>query len=150
ACKNYDGDVQSDAIAQGFGSLGLMTSMLMTADGQTVEAEAAHGTVTRHYRRWLKGETTSTNPIASIFAWTGGLKQRARLDDTPRVAQFAQTLESVVIETVRSGRMTKDLASLVGPDQPWLDTEGFMDALDQALAERMASTATEAIEHKAD
>ena len=149
ACKNYDGDVQSDAIAQGFGSLGLMTSMLMTADGQTVEAEAAHGTVTRHYRRWLKGETTSTNPIASIFAWTGGLKQRARLDDTPKVAWFAQSLESVVIETVRSGRMTKDLATLVGPDQPWLDTEGFMDALDHALAERMASAASETTESKA-
>ena len=134
ACKNYDGDVQSDSVAQGFGSLGLMTSVLMTPDGQTVEAEAAHGTVTRHYRRWQKGEKTSTNPIASIFAWTGGLKHRADLDNTPEVKHFAETLEKVIVDTVEGGKMTKDLAMLIGPDQPWLDTEGFMDALDEALA----------------
>lgn len=134
ACKNYDGDVQSDSVAQGFGSLGLMTSVLMTPDGQTVEAEAAHGTVTRHYRRWQKGEKTSTNPIASIFAWTGGLKHRAELDNTPEVKHFAETLEKVIVDTVEGGKMTKDLAMLIGPDQPWLDTEGFMDALDEALA----------------
>ena len=128
ACKNYDGDVQSDSVAQGFGSLGLMTSVLMTPDGQTVEAEAAHGTVTRHYRRWLKGEKTSTNPIASIFAWTGGLKHRADLDGTPEVRHFAETLEKVIVDTVEGGQMTKDLAMLVGPDQAWLDTEGFMNA----------------------
>ncbi|MCH4161191.1 MAG: NADP-dependent isocitrate dehydrogenase [Bifidobacterium sp.] len=133
ACKNYDGDVQSDTVAQGFGSLGLMTSVLMTPDGQTVEAEAAHGTVTRHYRRWQKGEKTSTNPIASIYAWTGGLKHRAKLDNTPEVAHFAESLEQVIIATVESGSMTKDLASLVGPDQQWLDTEGFMNALDENL-----------------
>ncbi len=133
ACKNYDGDVQSDSVAQGFGSLGLMTSVLMTPDGQTVEAEAAHGTVTRHYRRWQAGETTSTNPIASIFAWTGGLKHRAKLDDTPDVARFAQILEHTIIATVESGSMTRDLARLVGPDTPWLDTTGFMDALAQNL-----------------
>lgn len=133
ACKNYDGDVQSDTVAQGFGSLGLMTSVLMTPDGQTVEAEAAHGTVTRHYRRWQKGEKTSTNPIASIYAWTGGLKHRAKLDNTPEVARFAESLEQVIIATVESGSMTKDLASLVGPDQQWLDTEGFMNALDENL-----------------
>lgn len=138
ACKNYDGDVQSDSVAQGFGSLGLMTSVLMTPDGQTVEAEAAHGTVTRHYRRWEKGETTSTNPIASIYAWTGGLKHRAKLDETPEVADFAETLEQVVIDTVESGSMTKDLAMLVGPDQSWLDTEGFMNALDEGLNRRLA------------
>ena len=138
ACKNYDGDVQSDSVAQGFGSLGLMTSVLMTPDGQTVEAEAAHGTVTRHYRRWLKGEKTSTNPIASIFAWTGGLKHRAKLDNTPEVAHFAETLEHVIVHTVESGRMTKDLAMLVGPDQPWLDTQGFMDALDEELSRALA------------
>lgn len=137
ACKNYDGDVQSDSIAQGFGSLGLMTSVLMTPDGQTVEAEAAHGTVTRHYRRWLKGEKTSTNPIASIYAWTGGLKQRAKLDETPEVADFAETLERVIIKTVESGKMTKDLAMLIGPDQAWLDTEGFMDALDEGLQKEL-------------
>ncbi|RBP98286.1 isocitrate dehydrogenase (NADP(+)) [Bifidobacterium aemilianum] len=139
ACKNYDGDVQSDFIAQGFGSLGLMTSVLMTADGRTMETEAAHGTVTRHYRQWLKGEKTSTNPIASIFAWTGGLGQRAKLDGNLELASFARTLEDVVIGTVSSGSMTKDLATLIGPDQAWLDTEGFMDALvaglDQALAQ---------------
>lgn len=133
ACKNYDGDVQSDSVAQGFGSLGLMTSVLMTPDGQTVEAEAAHGTVTRHYRRWQKGETTSTNPIASIYAWTGGLKHRAKLDGTPQIADFAETLEQVVIDTVARGSMTKDLAMLVGPDQTWLDTESFMNALDEEL-----------------
>ena len=115
ACKNYDGDVQSDSVAQGFGSLGLMTSVLMTPDGQTVEAEAAHGTVTRHYRRWQKGEKTSTNPIASIFAWTGGLKHRADLDNTPEVKYFAETLEKVIVSTVEGGQMTKDLAMLVGP-----------------------------------
>ncbi|WP_337647492.1 NADP-dependent isocitrate dehydrogenase [Bifidobacterium pullorum] len=137
ACKNYDGDVQSDTVAQGFGSLGLMTSVLMTPDGQTVEAEAAHGTVTRHYRRWQQGEKTSTNPIASIYAWTGGLKHRAKLDGTPEVEHFAKTLEQVIISTVESGRMTKDLAMLIGPDQPWLDTDGFMDALDEELAKAL-------------
>lgn len=137
ACKNYDGDVQSDTVAQGFGSLGLMTSVLMTPDGQTVEAEAAHGTVTRHYRRWQKGEKTSTNPIASIYAWTGGLRHRAKLDGTPEVAHFADTLEKTIIETVESGVMTKDLAMLIGPDQPWQDTEGFMNALDEGLARRL-------------
>ena len=138
ACKNYDGDVQSDSVAQGFGSLGLMTSVLMTADGRTVEAEAAHGTVTRHYRRWVKGEETSTNPIASIYAWTGGLRQRAKMDRTPEVERFAQTLEDVVIRTVESGKMTKDLAALVGPTQTWLNTEDFMDALAQGLAVRIS------------
>ena len=138
ACKNYDGDVQSDSVAQGFGSLGLMTSVLMTADGRTVEAEAAHGTVTRHYRRWVKGEETSTNPIASIYAWTGGLRQRAKMDGTPDVERFAQTLEDVVIRTVESGKMTKDLAALVGPTQTWLNTEDFMDALAQGLAVRIS------------
>ena len=140
ACKNYDGDVQSDTVAQGFGSLGLMTSVLMTPDGQTVEAEAAHGTVTRHYRRWQKGEKTSTNPIASIYAWTGGLKHRAKLDGTPAVADFAETLEQTIISTVEGGQMTKDLAMLIATDHEWLDTEGFMDALDtnlrRALQER--------------
>mgnify|MGYP001454319354 CR=1 FL=1 len=138
ACKNYDGDVQSDSVAQGFGSLGLMTSVLMTPDGQTVEAEGAHGTVTRHYRRWQKGEKTSTNPIASIFAWTGGLKHRADLDGTPEVRHFAKTLEKVIVDTVEGGQMTKDLAMLVGPDQAWLDTEGFMNALDENLAKALA------------
>jgi isocitrate dehydrogenase len=138
ACKNYDGDVQSDTVAQGFGSLGLMTSVLMTPDGRTVEAEAAHGTVTRHYRRWQHGEKTSTNPIASIYAWTGGLKHRAKLDGTPEVDRFASTLEQVIISTVESGRMTRDLALLIGPDQPWLDTEGFMDALDEELAKTLS------------
>ena len=133
ACKNYDGDVQSDTVAQGFGSLGLMTSVLMTPDGQTVEAEAAHGTVTRHYRRWQQGEKTSTNPIASIYAWTGGLKHRAKLDGTPQGADFAEKLEQTIISTVEGGQMTKDLAMLIGPDHPWLDTEGFMDALDENL-----------------
>ena len=138
ACKNYDGDVQSDSVAQGFGSLGLMTSVLMTPDGQTVEAEAAHGTVTRHYRRWQKGEKTSTNPIASIFAWTGGLKHRADLDGTPEVRHFAKTLEKVIVDTVEGGQMTKDLAMLIGPDEPWLDTEGFMNALDENLQKALA------------
>lgn len=137
ACKNYDGDVQSDSVAQGFGSLGLMTSVLMTPDGQTVEAEAAHGTVTRHYRRWQKGEKTSTNPIASIFAWTGGLKHRADLDGTPEVRHFAKTLEKVIVDTVEGGQMTKDLAMLIGPDEPWLDTDGFMNALDENLAKAL-------------
>ena len=138
ACKNYDGDVQSDSVAQGFGSLGLMTSVLMTPDGLTVEAEAAHGTVTRHYRRWQRGEKTSTNPIASVFAWTGGLKHRADLDGTPEVRRFAETLERTIVDTVEGGRMTKDLAMLVGPDQSWLDTEGFMDVLDDNLARALA------------
>lgn len=138
ACKNYDGDVQSDTVAQGFGSLGLMTSVLMSPDGRTVEAEAAHGTVTRHYRRHQAGEQTSTNPIASIFAWTRGLEHRAKLDNTPEVAEFAHTLEDVIIKTVEGGQMTKDLALLVGPDQEWLDTEGFMNALDENLAKRLA------------
>lgn len=137
ACKNYDGDVQSDTVAQGFGSLGLMTSVLMSPDGQTVEAEAAHGTVTRHYRRWQKGEKTSTNPIASIFAWTGGLKHRAQLDNNEELARFCATLERSVIETVESGAMTKDLAVLVGPDQEWLDTEGFMAALKARLDQNL-------------
>src|SRR3954451_4738104 len=138
ACKNYDGDVQSDTVAQGFGSLGLMTSVLMTPDGRTVEAEAAHGTVTRHYRQWQKGEKTSTNPIASIFAWTGGLKHRGVLDSTPEVSQFAETLEQVVVETVESGAMTKDLAALVGPDQAWQTTEEFLATLDANLAAKLA------------
>ncbi|GAA4597581.1 isocitrate dehydrogenase [Actinoplanes octamycinicus] len=138
ACKNYDGDVQSDTVAQGFGSLGLMTSVLMTPDGQTVEAEAAHGTVTRHYRQWQKGEKTSTNPIASIFAWTGGLKHRGKLDGTPEVTQFAETLERVCIETVEGGQMTKDLALLISKDAPWLTTDEFMNALDENLARKLA------------
>ncbi len=138
ACKNYDGDVQSDTVAQGFGSLGLMTSVLMTPDGKTVEAEAAHGTVTRHYRQHQAGKPTSTNPIASIYAWTGGLKHRGALDGTPEVTAFAQTLEDVVIKTVESGAMTKDLASLVGPAQPWLTTEEFLAQLDENLAARLA------------
>ncbi|MFC7534814.1 NADP-dependent isocitrate dehydrogenase [Actinoplanes sp. GCM10030250] len=137
ACKNYDGDVQSDTVAQGFGSLGLMTSVLMTPDGQTVEAEAAHGTVTRHYRQWQKGEKTSTNPIASIFAWTGGLKHRGKLDGTPEVTEFAQALERVCIETVEGGQMTKDLALLIGRDAPWLSTDEFMNALDENLARKV-------------
>ena len=137
ACKNYDGDVQSDTVAQGFGSLGLMTSILMTPDGQTVEAEAAHGTVTRHYRLHQQGKATSTNPIASIFAWTGGLKHRGKIDGTRDVTVFARTLENVCISTVESGKMTKDLAALVGPDQPWLTTEEFLAALDEELARRL-------------
>ncbi|MDR1799548.1 MAG: NADP-dependent isocitrate dehydrogenase [Bifidobacteriaceae bacterium] len=133
ACKNYDGDVESDIVAQGFGSLGLMTSVLMTPDGQTVEAEAAHGTVTRHYRLHQQGKPTSTNPIASIYAWTGGLKHRGKLDSTPAVVGFAETLERVIIETVEAGQMTKDLAGLVGRDTPWLTTEEFLAALDDGL-----------------
>ena len=139
ACKNYDGDVQSDTVAQGFGSLGLMTSVLMTPDGKTVEAEAAHGTVTRHYRMHQQGKPTSTNPIASIFAWTGGLKHRGKLDGTPEVTAFAETLEKVCIETVESGKMTKDLALLVGPDQKWLTTEGFLDKISENLTIAMAA-----------
>ncbi len=137
ACKNYDGDVQSDTVAQGFGSLGLMTSILMTPDGKTVEAEAAHGTVTRHYRQHQKGEETSTNPIASIFAWTGGLKHRGRMDETPDVIKFAETLENVCVETVESGSMTKDLAILIGPQQNWLTTNQFLDTLDANLQKAM-------------
>ena len=139
ACKNYDGDVQSDTVAQGFGSLGLMTSVLMTPDGQTVEAEAAHGTVTRHYRQHQQGKETSTNPIASIFAWTRGLTYRARFDGTPEVEKFAQTLEEVCIKTVERGQMTKDLALLVGSDQPYLTTDEFLDALDINFKAAMAS-----------
>jgi isocitrate dehydrogenase len=138
ACKNYDGDVQSDTVAQGFGSLGLMTSVLMTPDGKTVEAEAAHGTVTRHYRQHQQGKPTSTNPIASIFAWTGGLKHRGKLDGTPEVTAFAESLEQVCIQTVEDGKMTKDLALLVGPDQSWLTTEDFLGALDDNLQKKMA------------
>src|ERR1051325_1665369 len=137
ACKNYDGDVQSDVVAQGFGSLGLMTSVLMTPDGKTVEAEAAHGTVTRHYRQWQRGEKTSTNPIASIFAWTRGLAHRGKLDGTPAVSDFADKLEHVCVETVESGRMTKDLALLVGGDSPWLTTDEFMGALSDNLARKL-------------
>jgi isocitrate dehydrogenase len=133
ACKNYDGDVQSDTVAQGFGSLGLMTSVLMTPDGKTVEAEAAHGTVTRHYRQHQAGQPTSTNPIASIFAWTRGLAHRGSLDSTPEVTGFAETLEQICIETVESGQMTKDLALLVGPDTPWLTTEDFLATIDANL-----------------
>src|SRR5215210_5562234 len=137
ACKNYDGDVQSDIVAQGFGSLGLMTSVLMTPDGKTVEAEAAHGTVTRHFRQHQQGKPTSTNPIASIFAWTRGLKHRGKLDNTPEVISFADTLESVVISTVEGGKMTKDLALLVGPDQEWQTTEDFLGSLDKNLAAKL-------------
>jgi isocitrate dehydrogenase len=137
ACKNYDGDVQSDTVAQGFGSLGLMTSVLSTPDGSVVEAEAAHGTVTRHYRQHQAGKPTSTNPIASIYAWTGGLKHRGKLDSTPEVIGFADALEDVIIKTVESGKMTKDLAALVGPDQPWMTTEDFLSALDENLASRL-------------
>ncbi|TWG61642.1 MULTISPECIES: NADP-dependent isocitrate dehydrogenase [unclassified Aminobacter] len=138
ACKNYDGDVQSDTVAQGFGSLGLMTSVLMTPDGKTVEAEAAHGTVTRHYRQHQKGEETSTNSIASIFAWTRGLAHRAKLDDNEQLKVFAETLEKVCIQTVESGFMTKDLALLIGADQPWLSTTGFLDKIDENLQKAMA------------
>jgi isocitrate dehydrogenase len=138
ACKNYDGDVQSDTVAQGFGSLGLMTSVLMTPDGQTVEAEAAHGTVTRHYREHQKGNPTSTNPIASIFAWTRGLAARARMDATPEVAAFAQTLEDVCVATVEAGQMTKDLALLVGPDEPYLTTQDFLAAIDENLSKQLS------------
>jgi len=137
ACKNYDGDVQSDTVAQGFGSLGLMTSVLMTPDGKTVEAEAAHGTVTRHYREHQKGNETSTNPIASIFAWTRGLAHRAKLDGNEELRNFAQALEEVCVKTVESGKMTKDLALLAGPDQPWLTTNQFLDALDNNLQAKL-------------
>jgi isocitrate dehydrogenase len=140
ACKNYDGDVESDIVAQGFGSLGLMTSVLMTPDGRTVEAEAAHGTVTRHYRQHQQGKPTSTNPIASIFAWTRGLAHRGKLDGTPEVTAFANTLERVCVETVESGKMTKDLALLVGKDTPFLTTEGFLAALDENLRVAMAAS----------
>jgi isocitrate dehydrogenase len=138
ACKNYDGDVQSDTVAQGFGSLGLMTSVLMSPDGKTVEAEAAHGTVTRHYRQHQQGKPTSTNPIASIFAWTRGLAARGRLDDTPEVSHFAETLERVCVDTVEAGRMTKDLALLVGPDQEFQTTQEFLGSIDEGLRQAMA------------
>ena len=138
ACKNYDGDVQSDTVAQGYGSLGLMTSVLMTPDGKTVEAEAAHGTVTRHYRDHQAGKATSTNPIASIFAWTQGLAHRAKLDNTPKVAEFAKTLEKVCIQTVESGKMTKDLALLISNDAPWQNTQEFLAAIDENLKKAMA------------
>jgi len=138
ACKNYDGDVQSDTLAQGFGSLGLMTSVLMSPDGHTVESEAAHGTVTRHYRQHQKGQETSTNPIASIFAWTRGLLYRGKFDDTPDVTAFAETLERVCVETVESGAMTKDLSVLIGPDQPWLNTQAFLARIDDNLKKAMA------------
>ena len=133
ACKNYDGDVQSDTVAQGFGSLGLMTSVLMSPDGHTVESEAAHGTVTRHYRQHQKGQETSTNPIASIFAWTRGLAYRGRFDNTPDVTHFAETLEKVCVATVEAGFMTKDLSLLIGPNEPWLTTTQFLDKLDEQL-----------------
>ncbi|HWJ88358.1 MAG TPA: NADP-dependent isocitrate dehydrogenase [Pelagibacterium sp.] len=137
ACKNYDGDVQSDTVAQGFGSLGLMTSVLMSPDGRTVEAEAAHGTVTRHYRQHQQGKETSTNSTASIFAWTRGLAHRAKLDGNDALADFAATLEKVTVDTIEEGKMTKDLALLVGPDQPWLTTMGFLDAIDENLQKAM-------------
>ena len=138
ACKNYDGDVQSDTVAQGYGSLGLMTSVLMAPDGKTVEAEAAHGTFTRHYRQWQKGEKTSTNPIASIFAWTRGLAHRGKLDNTPEVTRFAEALEQVCVETVEGGQMTKDLALLIGRDAPWLTTDEFMNALTDNLGKKLS------------
>ncbi len=138
ACKNYDGDVQSDIVAQGFGSLGLMTSVLLSPDGATVESEAAHGTVTRHFRQHQKGQETSTNPIASIFAWTRGLAYRGKFDNTPDVTAFADALEKVCVATVEGGQMTKDLASLIGPDQPWLNTQAFLAALDENLQKEMA------------
>jgi isocitrate dehydrogenase len=141
ACKNYDGDVQSDTVAQGFGSLGLMTSVLMTPDGNTIEAEAAHGTVTRHYREHQKGKETSTNPIASIFAWTRGLAYRAKFDNTPEVAMFAEMLEQICVETVEAGFMTKDLASLIGPNQKWLTTGQFMDKLEEKLGKSFKKAA---------
>jgi isocitrate dehydrogenase len=137
ACKNYDGDVQSDIVAQGFGSLGLMTSVLLSPDGSTVESEAAHGTVTRHYREHQKGRETSTNPIASIFAWTRGLAYRGRFDGTQDVVDFANALEQVCVETVESGYMTKDLAVLIGKDQPWLNTQNFLSKLDENLKKKM-------------
>lgn len=138
ACKNYDGDVQSDTVAQGFGSLGLMTSVLMTPDGSSVEAEAAHGTVTRHYRQHQEGKETSTNPIASIFAWSRGLKYRGKMDDTPEVVEFAELIEQVCIETVEQGNMTKDLALLIGPSQAWMTTGQFFDKIDENLQKKMA------------
>ncbi|MBI1351088.1 MAG: NADP-dependent isocitrate dehydrogenase, partial [Actinomycetales bacterium] len=138
SCKNYDGDVQSDTVAQGFGSLGLMTSVLMTPDGKTVEAEAAHGTVTRHYREHQKGNPTSTNPVASIFAWTRGLEHRGKLDGTPDVSEFARTLERVCVETVEEGKMTKDLALLIGRDQQWQTTQEFLASIDENLQKAMA------------
>ena len=137
ACKNYDGDVQSDIVAQGFGSLGLMTSVLMSPDGHTVESEAAHGTVTRHYREHQKGRETSTNPIASIFAWTRGLVYRGKFDNTPDVTAFAETLERVCVETVESGAMTKDLSILIGKDRPWLNTQDFLAKIDDNLQKAM-------------
>jgi isocitrate dehydrogenase len=139
ACKNYDGDVQSDTVAQGYGSLGLMTSVLMTPDGKTVEAEAAHGTVTRHFREHQKGKETSTNSIASIFAWTRGLSHRAKLDNNEALAKFAGTLEKVCVDTVEAGYMTKDLALLVGADQRWLSTTGFLDKVAENLTKAMAA-----------
>jgi isocitrate dehydrogenase len=139
AAKNYDGDVQSDSVAQGFGSLGLMTSVLLSPDGRTVEAEAAHGTVTRHFRQHQRGEKTSTNPIASIFAWTRGLAYRGELDSTPDVVEFARMLEGVCVSTVEGGEMTKDLALLVGPDQKWLTTEEFLDAIARNLQQALAA-----------
>ena len=138
ACKNYDGDVQSDTVAQGFGSLGLMTSVLMTPDGKTVEAEAAHGTVTRHYREHQKGNKTSTNPIASVFAWSGGLKHRGKLDNNPALTKFAENLEAVCVESVEAGEMTKDLSLLISKEQPWLTTEEYLEALDRRLQVKMA------------
>jgi isocitrate dehydrogenase len=138
ACKNYDGDVQSDIVAQGFGSLGLMTSVLLTPDGRTMEAEAAHGTVTRHYREHQKGNKTSTNPIASIFAWTRGISHRGKLDGTPDVVRFADALEKVCVEAVEAGEMTKDLSLLISKDAPWLTTEDFLAALDRRLTASMA------------
>jgi isocitrate dehydrogenase len=138
ACKNYDGDVQSDIVAQGFGSPGLMTSVLMTPDGSTVVSEAAHGTIARHYRQHQQGKPTSTNPIASIFAWTGAIRHRGKLDRTPDVIRFAETLEAVVIDTVESGSMTKDLAVLIGPDHPYLTTEDFLAAVDTNLQQRLS------------
>jgi isocitrate dehydrogenase len=140
AAKNYDGDVQSDSVAQGFGSLGLMTSVLMSPDGSAIEAEAAHGTVTRHFRQYQKGEETSTNPIASIFAWTRGLGFRGQKDGTPEVEAFARTLERVCIETVEAGHMTKDLALMVGPDQPWLTTSQYLDAVEERLGQALKSS----------
>ena len=144
ACKNYDGDVQSDTVAQGFGSLGLMTSALMTPDGKVVEAEAAHGTVTRHYREHQKGKATSTNPIASIFAWTGGLRHRAKLDKNQALMAFAETLETVCVDTVEAGDMTKDLAILIGPDQKWLTTQEFLGALNNEMQKRMETVSANA------
>ena len=137
ACKNYDGDVQSDSVAQGFGSLGLMTSVLLTPDGKTVEAEAAHGTVTRHFREHQKGKPTSTNPIASIFAWTRGLQYRGKMDGTPDVVKFAETVEKVCVDLVESGKMTKDLAILISDKTPYLTTEEYLDAVDSELKKRM-------------